>query len=223
MAGDASVATDTAMTATLYGSPSTAALVVHWLLIELDIPHALRMLDFDRREQKSPEYLAINPAGVVPSLVLDDQVLTEAAAIAMHLADAYPQAGLAPVPGTPERAEYYRWMFFCANTLQPAYRAWFYPHEPAGEANIEATKQQARAKLEAAWQQVAVHLQAHGPYLLGERLSAADFLLTMLMRWSRNMPTPTDRWQVLQAYAQRMKARPAFQETYRREGITDWA
>ena len=53
-------------------------------------------------------------------------------------------------------------------------------------------------------------------------LSAADFLLTMLMRWSRNMPKPTDTWPALHAHAQRMKARPAFRETYRREGLTDW-
>ncbi|MFP3435673.1 glutathione S-transferase N-terminal domain-containing protein, partial [Paraburkholderia sp. SIMBA_061] len=78
------------LSAILYYSPSTAALVVHWLLIELDIPHELRELDFERREQKSPGYLALNPAGVVPTLVLDGQVLTEAAAIVMHLADRHP-------------------------------------------------------------------------------------------------------------------------------------
>lgn len=210
------------MTTTLYHSPSTAALVVHWLLIELDVPHVLQPLDFDRAEQKSPEYLALNPAGVVPTLVLEGQVLTEAAAIVLHLADLYPQSGLAPPVGTPARAHYYRWMFFCANTLQPAYRAWFYPGEPAGAAHSDAAQAQARQKLEAAWTQVDAHLQANGPYLLGQTLSAADFMLTMMMRWSRNMPRPSDTWPALHAHAQRMKARPAFQETYRREGLTDW-
>jgi glutathione S-transferase len=113
-------------------------------------------------------------------------------------------------------------MFFCANTLQSAYRAWFYPTEPAGEAHTEAAKTQARAKLEAAWQQVADHLEGNGPYLLGEQKSAADFLLTMLMRWSRNMPRPIDSWPALHAYAQRMKAMPSFREVYAREGLTDW-
>ncbi|AKC87810.1 glutathione S-transferase family protein [Pseudoxanthomonas suwonensis] len=210
------------MSVVLYGSPSTASLVVHWLLIELGVDHELRQLDFDRREQKSPEYLAINPAGRVPTLLIDGQVLTEAAAIATHLAELHPAAGLAPAPGTHERGDYYRWMFFCANTLQPAYRAWFYPDEPAGAGNQEAVKAQARAQLEAAWQQVADHLRDGGPYLLGARLSAADFLLTMLMRWSRNMPRPTDAWPVLAAYARRMKDRPSFGEVYRREGIGDW-
>jgi glutathione S-transferase len=57
---------------TLYHSPATAAMVVHWLLIELELPHRLHPLDFDKREQKSPAYLKLNPAGVVPTLLIDD-------------------------------------------------------------------------------------------------------------------------------------------------------
>lgn len=129
------------MSTTLYGSTSTAALVVHWLLIELGIEHELVLLDFDEREHKSAEYLALNPAGVVPTLLIDGQVLTEAAAIALYLADRHPEAGLLPALGTAERGDAYRWMFWCANTLQPAYRAWFYPHEVAGEANIDASRE----------------------------------------------------------------------------------
>jgi glutathione S-transferase len=207
---------------TLYYSPSTASLVVHWLLIELGIPHELHKLDFDKREQKSPEYLAINPAGVVPALALDGDVLTEAAAIVLHLADRHPEAGLAPAIGTPARGQYYKWMFFMANTLQPAYRAWFYPTEPAGEANVEAVKAAARAKIEAAWQQVDDHLRAHGPWLLGAQRSAADFMMTMLMRWSRNMPRPAHTWPALGAHAQAMKSLASFKECYAREGLTDW-
>jgi len=69
---------------------------------------------------------------------------------------------------------------------------------------------------------IAAQLETGGPYLLGAQLSIADFLTTMLMRWSRNMPKPVDRWPVLHAHAHRMKARPAFKETYAREGLTDW-
>lgn len=210
------------MSIVLYGSQSTASLVVHWLLIELGVEHELRMLDFDKCEQKSAEYLKLNPQGRVPTLLVDGQVLTESAAIAMHLADLYPQAGLAPAVGTPERAAYYRWMLFGAYTLMPAYRGWFYPDEPAGAENSDKVKASSRAALEAAWQQVSDHLEANGPYLLGEKRSAADFLFTMLMRWSRNMPRPTDRWPALHAYAARMKALPSFREVYAREGLTDW-
>jgi glutathione S-transferase len=73
----------------LYYAPSTASLVVHWLLIELGLPHELRRLDLDAREQKAPEYLRLNPAGVVPTLVIDGQPICEAVAITQHLADTY--------------------------------------------------------------------------------------------------------------------------------------
>jgi glutathione S-transferase len=208
---------------TLYYSPGTAAMVVHWLLIELEIPHALHELDLDAGEHKRPAYLAINPAGVVPTLVVDGQPICEAAAIALHLADAYQARGFAPQPGTLARAHYYQWMFFLANTLQPAFRAWFYPTEPAGEANVDAVKAQARTRIEAAFGRLDGHLAAHGPYLLGEKLSTTDFMLTMLMRWSRNMPRPATTWPALERLARAMKARPSWKELYARERLTEWA
>ncbi len=207
---------------TLYYSPSTASLVVHWLLIELGVPHELKKLDFDNRDQKSADYLKLNPAGVVPTLVIDGQPVTEAAAIVLHLADAYPAADLAPASGTLARASYYQWMFFMANTLQPAYRAWFYPTEPAGADNVDAAKEEARQRIEGAWARIDSHLAQHGPFLLGAKLSAVDFMMTMLMRWSRNMPKPAQSWPALAAHAATMKARPSFKETYAREGLTDW-
>lgn len=207
---------------TLYYSPGTAALVVHWLLIELDVEHTLHALDVDAREHKQPAYLAINPAGVVPTLVVDGVPICEAAAIALHLAEHHPRANLLPPAGTMARAHLYQWMFFCANTLQPAYRAWFYPDEPAGPAHVDDVKEAARGRIESAWARVAAHLDAGGPFLLGEQLTVADFMLTMLMRWSRNMPRPAHTWPSLAAFAARMKARPSFREVYRREGLTDW-
>ena len=209
-------------TPTLFYSPSTASLVVHWLLIELDAPHHLHELDFNKGDQKAPEYLKLNPAGRVPALLLDGQVITEAAAILLHLADTHPRAKLAPPIGTIDRAHYYQWMFFLANSLQPAYRQWFYDDESAGEQHYALSKDQARQRIEAAWQRVADHLQTNGPYLLGDQLTVVDFMATMLMRWSRNMPKPSDNWPVLKAYADRMKQRPAFKEVYAREGLTDW-
>jgi glutathione S-transferase len=205
-----------------YNSPSSAGLVVHWLLIELEIPHEMHMVDLDVGEHKQPAYLALNPAGRVPTLVIEGQPITEAAAISMHLADAHPARGFAPAPGTLARAAYYQWMFFLANTLQPAYRAWFYPTEPAGAAHVDDVKASARARIEAAWVQLDAHLAAGGPYLLGEALSTPDFLLTMLMRWSRKMPRTALEWPALARHAALMKARPAFKETYAREGLTDW-
>ena len=207
----------------LYYSPGSASLVVHWLLIELNLPHTLHALDLSKAEHKNADYLKLNPAGVVPTLTIDGKAITEAAAICLHLADSFKGSRLAPVPGTVERARYYQWMFFCANTLQPAYRAWFYPAEVAGEANADAAKAAAGGKIEAAWQHVEVHLALNGPYLLGAQMTTVDFMLTMLMRWSRNMPKPAHTSAVLAAYAARMKALPSFVELYAREGLTEWS
>lgn len=208
---------------TLYYAPGAASLVVHWLLIEIGARHELRKLDLAAREHKRPEYLAINPAGRVPTLLIHGEPMTEAAAMVMHLADAHPNFGLAPTPGTVERARYYQWIVFLANTLQPAFRDWYYPEEAAGPEHADAVRTRAAETIDAAWDQVEAHLAKRGPYLLGPSVSAADFLLTMLMRWSRNLPRQATEWPQLGALAQRMKARPGFRLLYEREGLQEWA
>lgn len=209
---------------TLYTAPGTAGLHVHWLLLELGLPHDLKFLDLKAGEHKQPEYLALNPAGVVPTLRLDDGTpVIESAAIAMHLADLAPEAGLAPAVGTRERALYVQWYVYLANALQPPFRTWFYPAEAAGADAADAAKDAARARIEAIFALLDAHLGAHGPHLLGERLTAVDFFLVMLMRWSRNMPKPATMWPHLAALAARLKARPSFATLYAREGLTEWA
>ena len=211
------------MDTTLYYAPGAASLLVHWLLIELDVPHALHLVDTAAKAQKSPEYLALNPNGVVPTLVLDGQPQYEAAALAMLLAERNPDALLAPLPDDSRRADYLQWMFNLANMVQPLFRQWWYPGEPAGEANADALRAHCAPRIEAEWARIDAHLAAHGPCLLGERVSVADFYLTMLMRWSRNMSKPATEWPHLAALAQRMKARPSFATLYEREGLTEWA
>lgn len=207
----------------LHTAPGSAGLVVHWLLIEAGAPYELRLMDLAKGEQRSPAYLAINPNGTVPTLVIDGSPVFESAALALHLADAHPEAGLAPAPGDADRAAYCQWMVHLANGLLPAFRHWFYPAEAAGEAHAEAAKAQARQRIESIFARLDSHLAGHGPHLLGQRLSAADFLLTMLMRWSRNMPRPATEWPHLRALAEAMKARPSFRTLYERESLTEWA
>ena len=208
---------------TLYYSPGAASLVVHWLLIELGVEHELRFVDTKSGAQKRPEYLALNPNGVVPTLVLDGQPMFEAAALAQTLAERHPEAGLLPPPGDARRAMHTQWMFHLANAVQPLFRIWWYPHEVAGEAQAEAAHTHVRPRIEAAWDRLDAHLAANGPYLLGEAPSVADFYLVMLMRWSRGMPKPATEWPHLAALAQRMKARASFRTLYDREGLTGWA
>ena len=206
----------------LYYSPGAASLLVHWLLLELGVAHELRAMDFATREHKRPEYLALNPSGVVPTLVLDGRPMTEAAAIAMHLADSHPDAGLAPAPGDPARRDYLQWMLHLANMVQPLFRIWWYPHEVAGAELADTARDHARPRIEDAWARIDAHLEGHGPFLLGEAPCAADFYLVMLMRWSRNMPLPATDWPRLAALATAMKARPSFAALYQAEGLEEW-
>ncbi|HTE42353.1 MAG TPA: glutathione S-transferase family protein [Steroidobacteraceae bacterium] len=206
---------------TLHYSPSTASLAVHWMLLELKVPFELALVDFERKQQKSADYLRLNPSGRVPTLIVDGEPRTETAALLMLLAERHPESRLSPLPGAPERADYLQWMMYFANTVQPAFRAWFYPSEPAGEANIDAAKGQAREQIETAWSRVDSQLAGRS-FIVGDRVTAADFLATMLMRWSRNMPKPATHWPTLAAYAQRTRAMPSYRAMHDAEKLTEW-
>jgi glutathione S-transferase len=206
----------------LHYSPSTASLAVHWMLIEIGAPFELVLTDITTGAHKTPDYLKLNPSGVVPTLIVDGAPVLESTAILMLLAERHPDKGLAPAAGTPERAAYFQWMVYLANALLPGFRAWYYPHEPAGEANADAAQAAARARIESVWDRVDAQLAGQGPYMLGERLSAVDFLATMLMRWSRNLPKQAAAWPNIARYLARMRAMPSLREVHAREGLTDW-
>lgn len=208
---------------TLYYSPGSASMVVHLALIELDVPHELRVVDLDARQHKAADYLKLNPNGVVPTLIVDGEPVYECAALLMLLAERHAQAGFAPAPGAPSRARYLQWMLHLANTLQPAFRQWFYPADAGPVERTAEIKDLARQRIEAAWDRLAAELERGGPYLLGADYGVVDMLAVMLMRWSRNMPRPATGWPTLAAYAARIKARPAWRRLYEREGLTEWA
>jgi glutathione S-transferase len=207
---------------TLYYSPGTASLAVHWMLIELGAEFDTVAIDFETEDQKSAAFLAINPSGHVPALIVDGTPRAEVAALLMLLAERHPLAGLAPAPGDAARPGYLQWMVYLANTLQPAFRAWFYADEPAGAEHKAAAQRQAKQKIEAAWDRFDARLSDGRAYLLGDALTAPDFLLTMLARWSRNMPRPATDWPHLKAYIDRMRSRPSLREVHVRERLEDW-
>jgi len=104
-----------------------------------------------------------------------------------------------------------------------AYHNWFYPDQPAGQGAVESVQASARRRIEAGLDRVDRQVAQGGPYLIGDRVTAADFVTTMLMRWARNMPKPATEWPAIADYVKRMKARPAFKALYEREGLTEWA
>lgn len=207
---------------TLYYSPGTASMVVHLALLEIGAPHELRLVDFDTKAQRDPAYLKLNPRGVVPTLVIDGRPLSESAALLMILAERHPEAQLAPGPGTPEREAWQQWVVYLSNTLMATYRFWFYPSELGTAEHTPEVRAALQHKIEGVWVLLNAQLAAHGPYLLGQEFSGADLLLTMLMRWSRNMPRPATEWPALRRLADLVRARPSWQKLYEVEGLSEW-
>ena len=208
---------------TLYYSPGSASMAVHLTLLEIGAPHELRIVDFEARAQKDPEYLRLNPNGHVPTLIVDGAACYECAALLLLLAERLPEAGLAPLPGAASRGLYLQWMLHFANTLQPAFRQWFYPTDFGPAEDEDTMREYARRRIESVWDRLDAHLAARGPHVLGAELGVADLYATMLMRWSRNMPKPADRWPAVAALAARVKARPSWKQLYAIEGLSEWA
>lgn len=203
----------------LYYYPGNASMLPHMALREAGVPFELHLVDRAQDAQNSPDYLRLNPNGRIPVLVQDDLVLFETAAITMHLADQHPELGLAPPPGTPERAQFYKWMIHLTNTPQAEFRAWFYPEQHvADRAAADSVKQASGERLGRMFDVIADQL-GDGPWLLGERFSAADLFLLMLVRWGRAMPRPPRQLPQLGRHAERVLARPAVQDTFAAEGV----
>ncbi len=207
---------------TLYFGPGTASMLVHQTLLECGAPHTLAGVNLESGEQRSAAYLALNPNGVVPTLIIDGVPHGESAALAMLLAERHPEAALAPAAGSPRRADYLQWMFYFANSLQPRFRQWFYPDDDLPDAS-ESIKEAARIGIEACWSRINTHLATHGPYLLGEDFSLVDLYALMLMRWSRNMPRPATNWPHLDSLAARLKMRPSWKQLCETEELIEWA
>ena len=148
---------------------------------------------------------------------------TEFAALLMLLAERHPAAGLAPAAGTAERARWLEQMVYLANTLLPAMRDWFYADKDGDPAGADAVRALARRRIEGGDGGCWTHgLAAANGFLVGGRLSTADLMAVMLMRWTRNTARPATSWPNLAGYIERMRALPSFVELCRRERLTEW-
>ena len=191
----------------------------HMLLREIGAPFELRLVDRASNEQKSAEYLKLNPSGTIPVLVDDGVPIFETAAIALYLADRHPDAKLAPPSGSRDRGAYYKWMVLISNALQTQFRAWFYAHEFVDDpAYVDSVKAATASRIGKTFNLISAHLAAN-TWLMGDAFSAADLYLFMFIRWGRALPKPPRLDPVLAAYAERVTARPAVQEALKVEGI----
>lgn len=186
---------------TLYTNPMSRGQIARWMLEEVGVPYEAVILDY-ASTMKGPDYLAINPMGKVPAIVHDGKVITECAAICAYLADAFPEAGLAPP--TTDRSDYYRWLFFAAGPVEAAVtnRALGFVL-PEGRDRMAGygTFEHATATLEKA---------VSGPaWICGDQFTAADVYVGAQVDWGLafgSIPSTP----ILEAYAARLRERPAY-------------
>jgi glutathione S-transferase len=186
-----------------YTNPRSRGRIVRWMLEEIGQPYRTELLDYGT-SMKAPAYLAINPMGKVPALVHGKAVVTEAGAICAYLADAFPQAGLAPLPGDRLRAPYYRWMFFAAGPIEAAVSntSFGFVVPPGRESTIGyGSLDRVLNALEEA--------VANKNYLVGDRFTAADIYCGYALGFGL-MFGAIEKRPALEDYWNRLAARPAF-------------
>ncbi|MEI7446309.1 MAG: glutathione S-transferase family protein [Burkholderiales bacterium] len=211
----------------LFGHPATAAMIPHLVLRELGVPFDWVHIDRDRDAHKAPDYLKLNPNGLIPVLIdargAEEIVLYETAAIVWHLADAFPAAGLAPPVGGAARAHAYKWVAWLSATLQPTLLARFYPDrwvDAGNAAGVEQVRRHAEAKAGPMLDQLDAHLAAHrAPWMLGDAFSIVDPYAFTLCRWTRGFAHPARARPALGAWLGRMLDRPAMRRVLADEGI----
>jgi len=187
---------------TLYHHPHSRSAGVRVLLEELGADYRVEVVDLQAGDQRRPEFLALNPLGKIPTLVDGDTIVTEQVAIYLHLADRFPAAGLAPAIGDPARGSYLRWMVFYAACFEPAVVDRSLKREPA----------QASTSPYRDFDTMLAALEAQigrGPWVLGERFSAADVLWGTALSWTIRFGLVPES-PVFSQYIERARARPAF-------------
>ena len=185
---------------TFFHSPHSRSGITRSLLEELNVAYDLVVLDLQHGEQRTSEYLSINPMGKVPA-IHHGVLITEQPAILLYLADAFPDAGLAPTRDDPLRGAYLRWMVFYGSCFEPAlldrsFERAEVPQMSCGYGDYDSVIDTLTAQLE------------HGPWLLGERFTAADVLWGAALNWALAFKLVPDS-DVFRNYAERVAARPA--------------
>lgn len=202
----------------LYYATGTCSLSPHIVASEAGIPLDLERVDIGkspRLTETGGDYSVVNPNGYVPALKLDDgTVLTEGVAIVQYLADLRPQSGLAPPAGTRERVELQSWLNFIATELHKMFSPWLFHPEYGAQAQTAA-----REKIAGRLVFVERHLAAGGPFLLGERFTAADAYLFTIVGWSRFTQVDLSAFLQVRGFMDRVAARPAVREAMRAEGM----
>jgi glutathione S-transferase len=188
---------------TFYTNPMSRGRITRWMLEETGAPYETIILDYGST-MKSPDYLAINPMGKVPAITHEGVTITENAAICAYLADAFPEARLAPPPSSPFRAPYYRWLFFTAGPYEAAVTNKTFNFELPPGREMSAGYGSYAAILDTLEKTLLAT-----PYLAGDSFTAADLYLAAQLNFGLLFNTIEKRPAFID-YVARQTARPAY-------------
>ncbi len=194
---------------TFYHAPRSRSFSIFWLFEELGEPYAMELVDIRAPDGAPESYRAIQPHKKVPAIVHDGRPVSERAAIAIHLADAFPRAGLAPALGDPMRAAYLTALVYADAVLDPVIAA-------AALGIAYRPRDVSFGSLADAVAYLERHFSRHD-YAAGDRFGAADTQLGTAIHFGMNLAGVLPRLPVLEAYMQRMLARPALQRVLERD------
>ncbi|WP_282604652.1 glutathione S-transferase family protein [Pelagibius sp. Alg239-R121] len=195
----------------LYWAFDTASFGPHAVLEEAGLDYQLIPVDIAAGENRKRAYKTISPLGKVPVVELPDgQILYEATAIMLYLAEQHGLDDLMPPPGHPLRALFLRSLFYLSNNVQDTYKRFYHPQRFSTDP-LDAPKVKAKSidALMECWQPVDAHLSANGPFHLGSRFSLADIYMTMLVTWFRPMEQLLEAYPAIRACHEIVGQRPA--------------
>lgn len=205
----------------LYWSPASANMTPHAMLEDIGVPYELIRVDTAKGEQRSPDYLKLNPHARVPTLVYDDdKIVYETTAIALFLAERHPEAGFAPRTDSPDRPLFLQWMAYLTNTLQVALSHWWHPEHAIDGADRQAElKAKAEQRIAGMFRFLDAQLAKPGPYLCGNSFYVCDYYLAMLAQWTEFMATPAHTNPDLNKLIRLVMQRPGYARMLKAEGI----
>jgi GST-like protein len=166
----------------LIGTKGCGSVLVEAALVLAGVAYEREEIDYSTPGPARDRLLALNPLGQVPTVILpDDAVMTESAALVLHLDELVPTAGLLPAPGDPLRREALRWLVFMVAAVYPTFTYGDDPNKWAGEAGGPALRESTDAHRMRLWQQLEA--QVKGPWFLGARLGMLDVYVGVMTRW----------------------------------------
>ena len=209
----------------LHYAPDNASLIVRLALEELAVPYDTVLVDRANQGQRAPDYLKLNPHGVIPTLETPSDPIFETAAILLWLADTH--GALAPAANSPDRAALLKWLFFTSNTVHASMRLMFYSEKYVGPvaANQAALRRQVQQNMRAHLAHLDELAEARTPVLNAIPLTVLDLYIPPLLRWMALYPAGDTNWfdlsatPHLAAHAARMEARDSVQSAISAEGL----